>query len=173
MEYNKKRFPEYVFDGIVKKNLFVDFDIAFSEAFIIVLKKFLIKNQVQTIEITNIIPKAYSFKKQVNVFELPESYIKITYNLEDQDYIQIKASFYMLTECATVCPIDNKDLIIIYLDRQYGLAIIGFSNESDCTFFSDFKLENLFAHLTMAFNGNVPNELKKKVQKNWHYQNDY
>jgi|SRR5688572_6384404 len=173
MEYNKKRFPEYVFDGLVKKNLFVDFDIVFSEAFIIVLKKFLTKNQVQTLEITNIVPKAYSFKKKVNVIELPESFIKVTYGLEEQDYIHTKASFYMLTECATICPVDNKDLIVIYLDRLYGLAIFGFSNESDHIFFTDFKLEKLFPHLAMAFHGSVPNELKKKVQKNWVYQNEF
>jgi len=165
--YNGKRFPEYVFKNGDLTCLFFEFELIFSEEFWSVFKKYLEDIRVDTIMIDNIDPH-YSFHKEISVRDLPGSFLLAVNTESLEGYFTSKASLHMITDLSLIYPASRNDLFCFVLQREYELAILGFSNSKSTEIFNELIISDLMDYLTICFQGNdVPNDFKEKFYSNW------
>jgi hypothetical protein len=165
--YNGKRFPEYVFNNRSLTYLFFEFDLIFYEEFWNPFKTFLEEIKIDTIVIENIDP-VYLFKKEINVRELPNSFLQAVNTATLEGYFPCKASLHMITDLSLIYPVAGKDLFCLVLQRGYDLAILGLPNSKHTEIFNGLLIRDLVDYLTISFGGqDVPEHFKDILNSNW------
>ncbi|HWY36109.1 MAG TPA: hypothetical protein VNX68_15805, partial [Nitrosopumilaceae archaeon] len=161
--YNGKQFPDYIFYDKVLGHFFLEFDFIYTEEFWDIFKKFLEDNNIKKILIENLQPD-YLFVDEINVKDLPMSFMDSVCTEKLEGYFPSKASLYMISLQALIYSKENKELFCIYLDREFSLAIFGFCNQKDVTFFNEIGIKNLTDYLTMTFAGNeIPGSFNESL----------
>ena len=165
--HNGKYIPEYIFTDQVRSYCFIEFEFAFSKGFWEIFKTVLEKRRIKKIRITNLKPDNL-FTMDVSVESLPDGFSKATEsNIIDSD-IDDKVSFHLLTEKALIYPCDNENFFCILLDREYELAVIGFTSSKIDETITQFSIDDISNYLTLAFGGKeLPNAFKHILVKNW------
>ena len=165
--YNGKKFPDYIFDKKVISYFFVEFDFVFEEEFWRIFKKLLDEARIKEIVIENLEPN-YPFAEQIEVRNLPDSFIESARSMKLEGYFADKSSLYMITEQCLIFAPENKDLFCILLDREHSLGIIGFSNPKQPEIFVEYEIKDVPDYLRLTFAGkDLPNNFKDELYKNW------
>ena len=165
--YNGKQFPDYIFNQEVLKYLFFEFDFVFTEEFWKIFKKFLERWGIEKLTIENLKPN-YLFIDEINVAELPKSFIESARIEKLEGYFSVKASLYMITEQSAIYSTDNRELFCLFLDREFSLAILGVTDSKYINFFDEVDIKNITEYLKLTFAGkNLPKSFKKLLHANW------
>lgn len=165
--HNGKYIPEYIFTDKVRSYCFIEFEFAFSNIFLEAFKIFLEKSGIKKIRITNLKPDN-PFSTDVDVTSLPDSFLQATESNVIESDFSGKVSFHLLTEKALIFSPDNEDFFCILLDREYEIAVIGFSSPQVDEAIAPFAIDDLPNYLTLAFAGKpLPQAFKEELYKNW------
>ena len=165
--YNGKKFPEYIFTKDVKSYLFIEFDFVFDKGFWAIFKFFLKENKIQTFIVENLRPEI-EFIASVEVANLPKSFIEATNTSNIGGYLPSKESLYLITSETVIYSSDNKQLFCILIDREYDLAILGFSDLIYADVVEGLDIKDVSDYLTLCFGGKgLPSRLKESLHQNW------
>jgi hypothetical protein len=165
--HNGKYIPEYIFTDRVRSYCFIEFEFAFSNEFWVAFKILLEKSGIKRIRITNLKPDN-PFSTDVDVTSLPDGYTQVAESNVIESDISDKVSFHLLTEKALIFAPDNENRFCILLDREYEIAVIGFSSPQVDEALTQFAIDDMPNYLTLAFAGKeLPSAFKDTLNKNW------
>jgi len=165
--HNGKYIPEYIFTDEVRSYCFIEFEFAFSNKFWKTFKIPLEKSGIKRIRITNLQPDN-PFSTDVDVTSLPDGFLRAVESNVIESDISDKVSFHLLTEKALIFAPDNENCFCILLDREYEIAVIGFSSPQVDEALTQFAIDDLPNYLTLAFAGKpLPQTFKEELYKNW------
>jgi hypothetical protein len=168
--FNGLRFSEYVFSGKINSYLFVDFDMIFiDEGFWRIAKGLLEEACIAKIVVENIDPDIH-FKEEIQTADLPSKFLEIVNSETVEGYFDVPTSFHMITVLSIIYSTGDNDNLCILMDRDYSIAIVGFSNPRWRDHFYEYEIKDLPDYLRLTFAGKeLPGNLKDSLRSNWGY----
>lgn len=165
--YNNALFPQRVFRNEVKYYSFIPFHSVFKIEFLKKLKIYLDDNSIKTITILNIEPEKFKFFKTIETDKFIDSFLNVVNDINtEQNYINDKLSFYMLTDKGILY--SDSDEYCIYLDREFDIAIIGFAKKTDKDYFTEFEISDILEYVQSDFeNPAISKTFSIQINQNW------
>lgn len=167
---SEHRFPQYVFSENIKSYLFTDFDmVLMDEGFWRIVKGLLEEASVTKIVFENIDPDVH-FNEEIQTADLPKKILEIVNSETVEGYFDVPASLHMITILSVIYSIGGDGNLCILLDRDYSIAIMGFSNPQWRDHFYEYEIKDLPDYLRLTFAGSeLPDNLKDSLHRNWGY----
>jgi hypothetical protein len=165
--YDGREFPQYIFTDKVKAYLFVEFDMVFVDrAFWKLMRDYLEISKINSIIVLNLDPDYY-FSQTIQTNSLPNAFLELVRNESLEGFYNFAASLQMITNRAVVFSREEDEFCIV-LDRNYSIAIIGFTSNDHIGIFKDYIIKDILDYLEINFAGQkLPASLQEELCKNW------